>query len=196
MPLYIKKQPITIIGMGMPILIRNLHAHRIVDEDTSRIILLSTIGAELNTAQHFGHNSRKITIRGRINLTTVEGSLFQLNPFAGSAGINSVEAILTGLKFLKETKSAILLIMNHSVCYGVIDKIIITDDREYPTSLDYECHIIEKDLFGLRFSAISQRILSGLLGTFASANPFFEKTRLTPSETVIPKFTSFETEGS
>ncbi len=183
MPLYIKKQPITIIGMGTPFIIPNLNAHRIVDDDTSRIILLSTIGAELNTAQHFGHNSRKITIRGRINLVTGEGLISQINPFTNS-GI-AVDSILTGLKYLKETKSAILLIMNHSVCYGIIDKITITDDREYPTAFDYECHIIEKDLFGLKFSAIAQRVLSGLLGIVTST---LNRARLVKPDTVIPAF--------
>jgi len=175
MPLYINKQPITIIGLGTPFLIPNLYAHRIIDDDTSRIMLLSTIGGELNTLQHFGHNSRKISIRGRINLAT--SALLK--------GIATVDTILTGLRLLKETKSAILVIMNHGLCYGVIDKLTISDDRDYPTSFDYELSIIEKDFFGMRFSAISQRILSGLIG--ATTRNIVRANLVKPGE-AIPDF--------
>lgn len=182
MPLYIEKAPIMIIGIGTPIPIFNMLAHRVVDDDTSRIMLLSTVGAELNTLQHFGHNSRKITIRGRINLVTGDGRGTNFGSFWGGLTIDS---ILTGLKVLKETKSAVLVIMNHSICYGVISKIRTIDDREYPTSFDYECEIIEKDLYGLKISAMAQRLLSGMV---AWATTSVDKRRFTERDTVIPSF--------
>jgi len=185
MPLYIEKAPIMIIGIGTPLPIFNMLAHRLVDDDTSRIMILSTVGAELNTLQHFGHNSRKITIRGRINLVTGDGQGNNYNPFQGGL---TVESVLTGLKVLKETKSAVLVIMNHSICYGVISKIRTIDDREYPTSFDYECEIIEKDLYGLKVSAIAQRILSGLVGR-GLVN--IGSRRLVERDTVIPSFADF-----
>jgi len=174
MPLYIEKAPIMIIGMGVPLVISNLLAHRVVDEDTSRIMLLSTIGAELNTLQHFGHNSRKISIRGRINLAT-----------SSFVDWSTAESILIGLKMLKETKSAVLVIMNHSVCYGVISKIVIVDDKDLPTAFDYELEIIEKDMYGLRFSAVSQRLLSFAVSNIRTSIPF---GRFVDSTTSIPSF--------
>jgi len=104
MPLHIEKAPIMIVGMGVPFFIGNMLAHRLTDDDTSRIMLLSTVGAELNTLQHFGHNSRRITIRGRINLITGDGLR---NNYDGFAGGLSIQSILTGLRMLKETKSPV-----------------------------------------------------------------------------------------
>lgn len=186
MPLYIEKVPITIVGMGFPMFIGNMYAHRLVDDDTSRIMLLSTVGAELNTLQHFGHNSRKITIRGRINLTVGDTTFSRANPFV-SGLFGSVEPILTGLRMLKESKSAVLVIMNHGLCYGVINKITLVDDSEFPTSFDYDVEIIEKDLFGLKFTAITQRILSGLI---AQVQTSLDRTRFIAPETVIPNIVS------
>ncbi len=188
MPLYNEKVPIAIVGIGFPMFVANMYAHRLIDDDTSRIMKLSTIGAELNTLQHFGHNSRVISIRGRINLAIGDGTSSSKNFLINGTGgdIAKIESLLTGIKLLKETKSAILVLMNHSVCYGVIEKFKIIDDREYPTSFDYEIEIIEKDLFGLKFSAITQRIFTGLIGrTVASA----DRKELVSSETVIPRFT-------
>jgi len=182
MPLYIEKVPITIVGMGFPMFIGNMYAHRLIDDDTSRIMLLSTVGAELNTLQHFGHNSRKITIRGRINLTTGDTANSRAHPIA-SGFFGSVEPILTGLRMLKESKSAVLVIMNHGLCYGVINKITLVDDSEYPTSFDYDTEIIEKDLYGLKFSAATQRILSGLI---AQVQTSLNRTRFVEPDVVIP----------
>ena len=184
MPLHIEKAPIVIVGMGTPMLIGNMLAHRLVDDDTSRIMLLSTVGAELNTLQHFGHNSRKISIRGRINLTLADDKRNTFNPFIGGSRFG-VETILTGLKILKETKSAVLVIMNHSICYGIISHIRTIDDREYPTSFDYECEIIEKDLYGLKVSAIAQRILSGIVARITTDA---DRKRFVEPESVIPDF--------
>lgn len=188
MPLYIEKAPITIVGMGTPMLIANMLAHRLVDDDSSRIMQLSTIGAELNTLQHFGHNSRKISIRGRINLTVASSVKNNFNPFIGGGGAN-IELLLTGLRILKETKSAVLVIMNHGICYGIIKDIRIIDDREYPTSFDYEVEIIEKDLYGLKISAISQRILSGIVNTISTS---LDRKRFVAGETVIPSIADIQ----
>lgn len=186
MPLYIEKAPIMVIGMGTPIPIFNMLAHRLVDDDSSRIMKLSTVGAELNTIQHFGHNSRIITIRGRINLTTGDGERNTYNPFLGGLAI---ETLLTGLKILKETKSAVLVIMNHSICYGVIENIKTTDDREYPTVFDYEVKIVEKDLYGLKVSALAQRVLSGLVAQILTDS---DPRRFVEGESVIPNFSDLE----
>lgn len=190
MPLYIEKTPITIVGTAgfLPIFIGNILAHRLVDEDTSRIMLLSTVGAELNTLQHFGHNSRKINIRGRINLTTGDNQFVWNIRLPALQGVVSVELLLTGLKLLKETKSAVLVIMNHSICYGVISKIVITDDREYPTSFDYELEIIEKDFYGLKFSAMTQRLISGLISQVVTTTEY-NRERFIRGERTIPNFT-------
>ncbi len=179
MPSYIEKTVITIVGTGTPMWISNMFAHRVIDDDTSRIMLLSTIGGELNHLQHFGHNSRVITITGRINLSMDSDFRKVRNVLA----LKSPEALITGLKLLKETKSGVLVIMNHSICYGVIRDFKIIDDEEYPTSFDYECVIIEKDLFGLKFSAISQRIFSVFMEQRAP-----NKRIIVDSGKIIPSF--------
>jgi len=186
MPLYIEKAPITIVGMGMPMLIGNMLAHRLTDDDTSRIMLLSTVGAELNTQQHFGHNSRRITIRGRINLVTGDG---QRNSYGLFVGGVVAETILTGLRILKETKSAVLVIMNHGLCYGTIQKIRIIDDKDYPTSFDYEVEIIEKDLYGLKLSALTQRILVGMI---AQVTTSVNRDRFVQPDTVVPSLATLQ----
>lgn len=186
MPLYIEKAPIMVIGMGTPIPIFNMLAHRVVDDDTSRIMKLSTVGAELNTIQHFGHNSRVISIRGRINLVTGDGERNTYNPFVGGLAI---ETLLTGLKILKETKSAVLVIMNHSICYGVIEKIRTIDDMEFPTAFDYEVEIVEKDLYGLKVSAIAQRILSGIVARIVTDR---DRKRFVEADTVVPSFSDLQ----
>ncbi len=186
MPLYIEKKPIILVGMGFPIFIGNMYAHRVIDDDTSRIMILSTVGAELNTLQHFGHNSRKITIRGRFNLILSDTSLF-------SAETVRLEKLLTGIKILKETKSAVLLLMNHSLCYGIIKDFRIIDDRDYPTSFDYEMLVIEKDLFGLKFSATAQALFSRFITPII--NDRFDNSQFVSQTTIIPQFTDIDTSG-
>ena len=176
--LYIEKAPITIVSGTPPFIVANLLAHKVIDNDTSRIVKLSTIGGELNTIQHYGHNSRILHITGRINLVN-GGGFF-------SRGSITAESILTGLRIFKETKSAVLVIMNHGILYGVIESFKIIDDRDYPTSFDYELIIVEKDLFGLKFSAIAQRLFSGILATISTS--VGERERFTSGDTIIPDF--------
>ncbi len=187
MPLYIEKSPITLVGMGTPFLIGNLYAHKVIDNDTSRIMKLSTIGAELNTLQHFGHNSRTISIRGRINLSV--NSLLPNYNVGKLVSASSPELLLTGLRLLKETKSAVLLIMNHSICYGIIESLRITDDKDFPTIFDYELEIVEKDIYGLKISAVSQRILAGVI---QGVRDSFSFLNVVPAGTVIPSFSDFQ----
>jgi len=153
MPLLLEKRPISIIGMvggtRVPIPIFNLYANRVVDKDTSRIVKLSTIGGELNTLQHFGHNSRALSINGTINLVGNYGQI-----------LNS-ELIITGVRTLKETKSAVLVMLNHGFLYGVIEEFTILDEAEGATIFKYDLEITEKDFRGVRMSANAQRILLG-----------------------------------
>lgn len=185
MPLWIEKSPITLVGMITPYLIYNIMAHRVVDDGTSRIMKVSAIGAELNTLQHFGHNSRIITIRGRVNTVIGDSISDAFNPYSLTTGLNS-ETIITGLNYLREKRSAVLLIMNHSICYGVIEKVVIIDDREYPTAFDYEFMVIEKDIYGLKISALGQRILAGIIAQIQTSS---HRANFVNNDTVVPSFT-------
>jgi len=110
-----EKEPIIIIGFanGLPIPILNMFAHRVVDNHTARIIKLSTIGGSLNTLQHYGFNSRDVTITGRVNMIYEEGHV-------GGVVYNS-ESILVGTRIMYEARTPVLIILNHGAFYGQID---------------------------------------------------------------------------
>jgi len=154
-----EKEPIIIIGFanGLPIPILNMFAHRVVDNHTARIIKLSTIGGSLNTLQHYGFNSRDVTITGRVNMIYEEGHV-------GGVVYNS-ESILVGTRIMYEARTPVLIILNHGAFYGQIESIKLIDDRDYPTAYDYEMRFVEKDIFGIKLTTMLQTLI---IGTFSS----------------------------
>ena len=153
------KQAIGMYGLstfkGIPIIIPNLYAHDVVDNDTSRIVSLSPINASTNTIQHFGHNSRDLSIKGRLNLRLDEGSSF------ASTTLSSAQYVITMIRHAKETKSMVVLMMNHGFMLGIIREFQLKDSNQYANTFDYNLRFIEKDFRGLRPNAIAQGIYMG-----------------------------------
>jgi len=161
-----EKEPIMMLGFTtiIPTMILNMYAHRVVDNHTARIIKLSTIGGSLNRLQHYGFNSRDLTITGRVNMTYEDGHL-------GGIVYNS-EAILVGTRVLFEASSSVLVILNHGAFYGQIESIKLIDDRDYPTAFDYEMRLVEKDFFGIKLTALMQTILKAVHSTILTSDTY------------------------
>jgi len=159
-----EKEPIILIGFvgGLPVPVLNMYAHRIVDNHTARIIKLSTIGGSLNRLQHYGFNSRDLTMTGRVNMIYENGSRIQLNS----------ESILVGTRIMFEAQSTVLIIMNHGAFYGQIESIKLVDDRDLPTAYDYEMRFTEKDFRGIKLTTMLQTLLIGAYSSILDIDAF------------------------
>ena len=152
------------IGLSRPpIPITNLYAHRVVDNDTSRIVELSTIGGNIGEVQHYGHNSRDVTITGRIVIGyTSFNTGGSLSAVALATQTITSSTLITAIKYIKETKSPVILLMNHGFMFGIIKEFTITDDKDHQNAFDYTLRIIEKEIAGRKPSALQQMFLNAL----------------------------------
>lgn len=138
------------MGFGIPpFFLRNIFAKQVTDTDSSRIVRLSAINSPIQILQHYGHNSRKVVVQGRVNTV---GTIF----------VNSLY-ILNVLKILKELRTPVYLFINHGFIYGYIENLVIRENEEFVNTFDYTMDVIEKDFKGKKLDVFTQMITLGLI---------------------------------
>lgn len=153
---YTKKQPVSIIPVGLSIPLFNIMAHRIVDSEKERIVKLSPIGSFGNKLQHYGTDSAIVTIQGRVVIPNNFTGLFSL-PRLTRGAITEI------LRQIKQHRIPCIVLMNHRFIYGFIQNLNVIDDKDHPTSYFYEVEFVEENILGNRAPLvnIAYSLLSG-----------------------------------